>query len=107
MRNDVKLFTVQAMPNKEYEVISLVKGNVVQSKNVVRDVMASVKTVFGGEIKSYTEMLNEAREIATGRMIEEAEKLGANAIIAINYSTSSVMPGTTEVLVYGTAIRLR
>lgn len=87
--------------------MGLVKGNIVQSKHIGKDILASLNTLVGGEVTSYTEMINEARDIATNRMIEEAKKLGANAIIGINYSTSSVLQGTTEVVAYGTAIILK
>ena len=77
-----------------------------QSKHIGRDIMAGLKGIVGGEIKGYTEMLNDARHIATTRMIEEARNLGANAIIGVRYATSSVMSNTSEVLVYGTAIKI-
>lgn len=100
----IKLMSVDYLPSSNYEVIGLVKGSIVQSKHFGKDLMASFKTIVGGEIKGYTEMINEAREIATNRMIEEAKKVNAHAIIGITYTTSSVMAGTTEVLAYGTAI---
>ena len=89
------------------ESLGVVKGEIVQSKNLGRDFMAGMKTIVGGEIKSYTMMIQEAREIATNRMIEEATKLGADAIVGIKYSSSSVMQGAAEILVYGTAVKLK
>ena len=90
---------------KEIEALGMVKGTVVQSKNFGKDFMAGMKTLVGGEIVSYTEMLNEARQIATKRMVDEAERLGADAVINIRYGSSSVMQGAAEVIAYGTAVR--
>lgn len=108
MNYDIKIFTVDHLPNgNNYELLGLVKGSIVQSKHIGKDFLASIKTIVGGEIKSYTEMIMDAREIATNRMIEEAKNLGANAIIGLSYTTSSVLQGTTEVVAYGTAIIMR
>ncbi len=90
---------------KQVQVLGLVRGNIVTSKNIGRDIMASVKTVVGGEIKSYSMMTNEARQIAEERMVEEAEKLGADGIISMRFSSGTVMQGTIEMLAYGTAIK--
>lgn len=89
------------------ESLGLVKGCVVQSKHIGKDLLAGFKTIVGGEISGYTEMLNEAREIATKRMIEEAEKLGADAIVGVRFGSSSVMEGASEMLAYGTAVKLK
>ena len=89
------------------ESLGIVKGEIVQSKNIGRDFMAGVKTIVGGEVKSYTEMISEARERATRRMIEEAEKLGADAIVGVRYGSSSIMQGAAEIIVYGTAVRIK
>jgi len=97
--------TTDNLPNK-FEVVGLVKGSVVRAKHIGRDIMAGFKSIVGGEIKGYTELLNEARKIATERMIEEAKALGANAIIAVRYSTCSVMDGASEVMAYGTAVKI-
>ena len=83
------------------------KGAVVQSKNFGRDLMAGMKTLVGGEIVSYTEMLNEARQIAMKRMVEEAEALGADAVLNIRYGSASVMQGAAEIIAYGTAVRYK
>ncbi len=108
MDTDIKLFTVNYLPsNYNYEIIGLVKGNTAQAKHIGKDLLAGLKNIVGGEVEGYTEMLDEARNIATKRMIEEAKKLNANAIIGIKYSSSSVMEGTTEVIAYGTAIVLK
>ena len=102
------LVNMDNVPGKTItESLGLVKGEVVQSKHLGKDFMAGIKTIVGGEIKSYTEMLREAREIATKRMIAEAEKLGADAIVGIRYGSSAVMQGASEMLVYGTAVKLK
>ena len=87
--------------------LGLVKGAVVQSKNFGRDLMAGMKTLVGGEIVSYTEMLNEARQIAMKRMVEEAEALGADAVLNIRYGSASVMQEAAEIIAYGTAVRYK
>ena len=89
------------------ETLGLVKGEVVQSKHIGKDFIAGIQTIVGGEIDGYTEMISEARNIATKRMIAEAEKLGANAIIAVRYSSSAVMQGASEILAYGTAVKIK
>jgi len=92
---------------KKYEVLGMVKGNTVQSKNVVRDVFAGLKTIIGGEIKGYTEMMTEAREKATLRMFNEAKKMNADAIVSVRYTTSNIMQGSSEILVFGTAVKFK
>ena len=101
----MKLVSIDSIPGKEYEVLGLVKGTIVQSKNFGRDFMAGLKTLVGGEIKGYTEMLNEARQIATKRMVDEAEALGADAVVGMRYGSSAVMQGASEVVAYGTAVK--
>ncbi|WP_079536566.1 YbjQ family protein [Phoenicibacter congonensis] len=91
--------------DKTVQILGLVRGNIVTSKNIGRDIMASAKTLVGGEIKSYSEMTNEARQIAENRMIAEAEKLGADGIISMRFSSNTVMQGTIEMLAYGTAVK--
>lgn len=88
------------------ETLGLVKGATVQSKHIGRDIMAGMKTLVGGELKGYTEMLNEARNIATNRMIEEAKQLGADAIVCVRYATSEATQGASEIFAYGTAVKL-
>lgn len=103
----MKLVSIDSIPGKEYEALGLVKGTIVQSKNFGRDFMAGLKTLVGGEIVGYTEMLNEARQIATKRMVDEAKALGADAIIGVRYGSSAVMQGAAEVVAYGTAVKFK
>ena len=88
------------------ETLGLVKGEIVQSKHVGRDIMAGVKTIVGGEVKSYTEMISEARKVATERMIEEAKNMGADAIVCVRYGSSAIVQGSAEIIAYGTAVKL-
>lgn len=99
------LLNIDHVPGKEFEALGLVKGNVVQSKNLGKDFMAGIKTIVGGEIADYTEMLNQARQIAVKRMVDEAEALGADAVVNIRYASASVMQGAAEVIAYGTAVK--
>ena len=101
------LVNIDYIPGKEFEVLGLVKGNVVQSKNFDKDFMAGMKTLVGGEITGYTEMLNQARQIAVKRMVDEAEALGADAVLNMRYASSSVMQGAAEVIAYGTAVKYK
>jgi uncharacterized protein YbjQ (UPF0145 family) len=97
--------TCDVIPGQQVQVLGLVRGNIVTSKHVGRDIMAGFKNLAGGEIKSYTDMMNEGREIAEQRMIAEAQSMGANGIICARYASSSVMEGTQEMLAYGTAVK--
>ena len=90
---------------KEIETIGLVKGSTIQSKNFGKDIGQGFKSLVGGELKSYTKMMNEARDLATERMIGEAQSLGADAVINVRYSSSAVMQGAAEIIVYGTAVK--
>ena len=101
------LLNIDYVPGKEVEPLGLVKGTVVQSKNFGKDFMAGMKTLVGGEIVGYTEMLTEARQIATKRMVDEANALGADAIVNIRFGSSAVMQGAAEVIAYGTAVKLK
>ncbi len=103
----MQLLNIDYIPGKEIEALGLVKGSVVQSKHLGKDFMAGMKTLVGGEISGYTQMLDEARKIATKRMVDEAEALGADAILNIRYTSSSVMQGAAEVTAYGTAVRIK
>ena len=103
----MQLVNIDYIPGKELEALEIVKGTVVYSKNIGRDFMAGMKTLVGGEIEGYTDMLNTARQIAVKRMVAEAERLGADAIINIRYSSSSVMQGAAEVIAYGTAVKFK
>jgi uncharacterized protein YbjQ (UPF0145 family) len=99
------LVNTDYISGKELETITLVKGSTIQSKHLGKDITQSFKTLVGGELKSYNEMMNEARAIATKRMVAEAEALGADAIVNIRYASSAVMQGAAEVIVYGTAVK--
>lgn len=103
----MKLVSIDNIPGVEYEILGIVKGTIVQSKNIGRDFMAGMKSIVGGEIVGYTEMLTEARQLATKRMVDEAEELGADAIIGVRYGSSQVMDSAAEVLAYGTAVKIR
>ena len=99
------LVNTDYISGKELETLALVKGSTIQSKHVGKDIVESFKTLVGGELRSYNEMMNEARAIATKRMVEEAEALGADAVVNIRYASSAVMQGAAEVIVYGTAVK--
>ena len=101
------LVTTETISGKELQTLGLVKGSTIQSKNIGRDITQSFKTIVGGELKAYTQMLSEAREIATQRMIAEAESVGADAIVCVRYATSSVMQGAAVILAYGTAVKIK
>lgn len=101
----MQVLTINYVPGKEIEPLGIVTGNVVQSKHIGKDLMAGLKNMVGGELKSYTEMLCESREIAKQRMVAEAQALGADAIICMRFDASSVMDGTSEMLAYGTAVK--
>ena len=101
------LTTTEHIPGKEYEVLGLVRGSTIQSKNLGKDITQSFKTLVGGELKAYTEMMNEARALATKRMVEDAESQGADAVVCMRYASASVMQGAAEVMAYGTAIKFK
>ncbi|MBR3910461.1 MAG: YbjQ family protein [Anaerotignum sp.] len=90
---------------KELEMLTIVKGSTIQTKHIGKDISQSFKTLVGGELKEYNNMMNEARALATKRMVAEAEELGADAIVNIRYATSAIMQGAAEVIVYGTAVK--
>ena len=99
------LTTTDLIPGRNYEIIGLVKGSMIQSKNIGRDIGQSLKSVVGGELMDYTLMMNESRAVATKRMVEEAESQGADAIVAIRYGTSAIAAAAAEVFAYGTAVK--
>lgn len=101
------LVTTEYISGKEFDMIGIVKGNSIQNKNVVKDFFQDVKGMVGGELKDYVNMLNKSREISTDRMILEAEKLGADAIVGIRYASTSIWEGVAETVVYGTAVKLK
>ncbi len=99
------LTNIEQVPGKQtLEHYGLVSGSTVRAKHVGRDFMAGLKNIVGGELKGYTELLNDSRNQATDRMIAQAQELGANAIVNVRFSTSSVAQGASEIYVYGTAI---
>lgn len=103
----MKLANIDYLPGYEItECLGIVKGQIVQSKNIGRDFMAGMKTIVGGEITSYTDMISTARQMATKRMVDEAESLGADAVINIRYGSSAVMNGAAEIIAYGTAVKI-
>ncbi len=98
---------IETVPGKTItEHFGLVSGNTIRAKHIGRDIMASLKNIVGGELKGYTKLLQESRDQATARMIDQAEQLGANAIVNVRYSTSSITQGAAELYVYGTAVRV-
>ena len=97
--------TADVGPGARIQLLGLVRGNIVTSKNVGRDLMAGFKAMAGGEIKTYTDMTNEARHIAEQRMVEQAQAMGADAIVAMRFSSETVVDGATEMLAYGTAVK--
>lgn len=99
------LVNTDYITGKNLEMLGLVKGSTIQSKHIGKDIAQGFKTIVGGELKAYNEMMSEARELATRRMVQEAESLGADAIVNIRYASSAVMQGAAEVIAYGTAVR--
>ena len=99
------LVNTDYITGKELDMLGLVKGSTIQSKNIGKDITQSFKTIVGGELNAYTDMMNDARALATKRMVMEAEELGADAIVNIRYASSAVMQGAAEVIAYGTAVR--
>ena len=97
--------SADVVPGQNVQVLGLVRGNIVISRHIGRDMMAGMKELVGGEIKSYTEMTDQARTVAEGRMVAEAERLGADAVVAMRFSSGSINPGTIEMLAYGTAVK--
>ena len=99
------LVNTDYITGKELEMLGLVKGSTIQSKNIGRDFMSGLKSMVGGELDSYNQMMNEARALATKRMVAEAEQLGADAVVNIRYASAAVMQGAAEVIAYGTAVK--
>ena len=99
------LVNTDYITGKELEMLGLVKGSTIQSKNIGRDISQGLKTLVGGELKAYNEMMTEARALATKRMTEEAEAMGADAVVNIRYASAAVMQGAAEVIAYGTAVK--
>lgn len=101
------LVTTDYITGKELEMLGLVKGSTIQSRHLGKDITEGFKGLVGGELKAYTEMMDSARALATKRMVEEAETLGAEAVVAVRYASSAVMQGAAEVMAYGTAVKFR
>lgn len=101
------LVNTDYISGKELEMIGLVKGSTIQSRHIGKDITQGFKTLVGGELKAYTDMMNDARELATNRMVQEAEHLGADAVVNIRYASSAIMQGAAEVIAYGTAVKFR
>lgn len=97
--------TTEQVPGKKYQVLGMVQGSTIQCKNVGRDITQGLKQLVGGELGSYTEMMDKAREISQQRMVAAAERLGADAIVCMRYCTSAIMQGAAEVMAYGTAVK--
>ena len=101
------LVNTDYITGKELEMLGLVKGSTIQTKNIGRDITQGLKTLVGGELTSYNEMMNSARALATKRMVAEADNLGADAIVNIRYASSAIMSGAAEVIAYGTAVKMK
>ena len=101
------IVTTDYIAGKELEMLGMVKGSTIQTKHLGKDITQSFKTLVGGELSAYTEMMNDARALATKRMVQEAASLGADAIIGVRYGSAAVMQGAAEVFAYGTAVKFR
>lgn len=101
------LVNTDYISGKEFIMLGMVKGSTIQSKNIGKDITQAFKTLVGGELKAYTEMMNDARALATKRMVLEAEELGADAVVNIRYASSAIMQGAAEVIAYGTAVKFK
>ena len=101
------LTTTEQISGKELEILGMVKGSTIQTVNMIRDLGAGLKTLVGGELTKYNEMMNNARALATKRMVEEAEAMGADAVVCVRYSSASIMQSAAEVMAYGTAVKFR
>ncbi len=101
------LVNTDYITGKELDMLGIVKGSTIQSKNIGKDITQGFKTLVGGELKAYTEMMNDARALATKRMVQEAEGMGADAVINVRYMSSAVMQGAAEIVAYGTAVKFR
>lgn len=99
------LVTTEQIPGRTYDVIGLVSGSTVQTTHMGKDIMSGLKTIVGGEVKAYTEMMHEARALATKRMAEQAQSMGADAVVSLRYASSAVMANAAEVMAYGTAVK--
>ena len=101
------IVTIESIPGKTIEPLGLVKGSTIQTVNAFRDIGAGLKTLVGGELTKYNEMMAKARALATERMVAEAQALGADAVVGVRYASSSIMQSAAEVMAYGTAVKVR
>ena len=101
------LTTTENIPGKSYDIIGVAMGSTIQSKHLGKDIGAGLRNIVGGEVKAYVEMMDEARDIATQRMIQNAQQMGADAIVSLRYGTSAVMASAAEVMAYGTAVKFK
>ncbi|MBR2484459.1 MAG: YbjQ family protein [Oscillospiraceae bacterium] len=101
------IVTTEYIAGKELEMLGIVKGATIQTKHLGKDITQSFKTLVGGELVAYTEMMSDARALATKRMVQEAEALGADAVVGMHYASAAVMQGAAEVMAYGTAVKFR
>ena len=101
------IVTTEYIAGKELEMLGIVKGATIQTKHLGKDITQSFKTLVGGELVAYTEMMSDARALATKRMVQEAEALGADAVVGVHYASAAVMQGAAEVMAYGTAVKFR
>ena len=101
------LVNTEYITGRELEMLGLVQGGTIQAKNIGRDITQALKSIVGGELESYTDMMNQARALATQRMTQQAEAMGADAIVAVRYASSTVMEGAAEIIAYGTAVKFR
>jgi len=101
------LTTTDEISGKTFEHLGLVRGSTVQTRNIGRDITQQLKSIIGGELHAYTEMMDKARALATKRMVDQAQAMGADAVVMIRYNSSSVMQGSVEIIAYGTAVKFR
>ena len=101
------IITTETIPGKVLEPLGVVKGSTIQTVNALRDIGAGLKTLVGGELTKYNEMMDKARRIATERMVDEANRLGADAIVCMRFTTSSIMQSAAEIMAYGTAVKFK
>ena len=99
------IVTTETINGKNFEMLGIVKGSTIQTVNAFKDIGSSLKTIVGGELTGYNEMMMKARDLATSRLMQDAEKLGADAVVGVRYSSSSVMQGAAEIMAYGTAVK--
>lgn len=101
------LVNTDYISGKEFEMLGIVKGSTIQTKNIGRDITQGFKNLVGGELKAYNEMMNEARTLATKRMVDEATEMGADAVINVRYSSAAIMASAAEIMAYGTAVKFK